>query len=135
MTTSEQMKRLEALETAARVQRFEESMERDLEAMRPQAEELAAELGCTAEALLADTAAISRRILEIGEEAWEAETAAEFGITVDEFRSRDWEGEWREWQEQDRARRAEVVYWRGGNPPIPYRNGQSVTDGSAGTWR
>lgn len=85
MTTREQMKRLELLETVDRLHHFEETLEADLEALRPQAEAIAVEMGCTPDLLLADTAAIARRIAEIGERAALVELAAELGITVDEF--------------------------------------------------
>lgn len=85
MTIREQMKRLESLEAADRLHHFDEGLERDLETLRPRAEAMAAELRCTPDLLLADTAAIARRIVKIGERAALAELAAELGITVDEF--------------------------------------------------
>jgi hypothetical protein len=123
MVTNEQMKRLEALERDARVRR----MEADLEAMRPQAEEVARKFGCTPEAVLRDAAEIIRRIAEIGEEA-------AYGTMVEELRSGEFaarlDREWEAWQEE-RRRRSEsgVIVWHGGTPPIPYdTNGEIVRD-------
>jgi hypothetical protein len=142
MTTSEQMRRLEALERAASAKQLEELWERDVEGLRAQAAEVAAKFGVRVDVVLENMRESMHRIAEIGEEAYEIEAAAEYGCTVEALRSGEFaarlDREHAEWKEWDRARRAEVITWRGnglGNPMIPYRGGEPVTDGSAGTFR
>jgi len=138
MTTSEQMRRLAELERAAEVRRIDDMLAADVDTMHPYLEEMAASLGVTVDVVVEDARAAARRIAEVGEAAYELEVAAECGCSLEELRSGAYlariNAEWAEWQEQDRARRAEVIYWRGGIPPIPYRNGQPITDGSVGSW-
>jgi hypothetical protein len=109
----------------------------DFEAMQPYLQEVADELDVTLEVVIDHMRETARRIAEIGEAAYEHELAAEWGCTVEEVRDGSYaaraDAEWKAWKEQDRARRAQVVYWRGGNPPVPYRNGEPISDGSV-TW-
>lgn len=130
MVTSEQMRRLEKLEVQARATEFEQA--RHDPEFRAQAAEYAARFDLDVDELIEESLEIAQRIAVIGQDAWEAECLTEdrehaerLGMTLDQYRARDLEAEWREWKEFDRARRAEIVHWQQG---VMYRGGVPVTE-------
>ncbi len=102
MTTSEQMRRLEALEAQARVAALERSIN-DPE-MRAVVEGHAREAGVDVDLLIEESVRIARHIAEVGEDAWRAECEAEeleraasFGISLERYRAIDWDAEHDAW--------------------------------------
>lgn len=130
---SEQMKRLKALEAADRVQRIEESFERDRSLYRDRAEELAETLDMSPDMVLEELRREMIRLEEIGEEAYLRELAAERGLSEEEIRDPEalqrhidrLDRELEEWRERRRQQEAERVWWQGG---VMYRGGVPVTD-------
>jgi hypothetical protein len=126
MTTSDQMRRLEALEAQARISELERQS--DDPELRAWAAACAEELDMSVDAVIEESLEIALRIAEIGQAAFDREFAAELGVTVEDLHSEAWWAEqkrkWHEYQEWDRKRRAEMVWWRGGQM---YRGGVPVT--------
>jgi hypothetical protein len=118
MTTSAQMKRLEVLEAAARARHIEATFKRDLQEHWPSVKSIAADLDISVEALLDEARKGMLRAVEIGNAAYEAEIAAEMGMTVEVFRRHietgEFDRQWEEYKAMDRERRARVVHYRAG---------------------
>ena len=84
MSQAAALKRLEKLGAQARAARFDHVvLDPELQEV---AERYAQEADVTVEVLLDECLVFARRIDEIGEAAWERETADQCGITVEEFR-------------------------------------------------
>jgi hypothetical protein len=102
MSQADALKRLEALEAQARVAQLEQS--RHDPEFRAQAAAYAERFHLDVDEVIAESLEIARHIAEVGEDAWDAERLAEdhaaadrLGMTLEQFRTIDWDAEYQEW--------------------------------------
>jgi hypothetical protein len=102
MNQKEALKRLETLETQARVAQLEQS--RHDPEFRAQAAEIAARSGFDVDEVITESLEIAQRAEEIGEGAWDAECLAadreqaeRMGISLERYQSIDWQAEHSAW--------------------------------------